>query len=440
MAKTKTILAIDDELSIRESFNLILSDHYKLEMAASGEAALKKITDQKIDLVFLDIRMPGIDGLESLRKILEIDPNIKVIMVTAVNDVQKASEAIRIGAYDYIIKPFDVEQILNLTKQALASQERNKETAYLKIKSEEHDDDLIGRSENIRQIENKIKDFKFDKPAIIIGAAGTEKTAIIKKLHYLSPHRSGPIHRVDLAKPLSLTEAQKLFLGKVSGESIFSLSSEKGALETAGNGTLVINNFENLPEEFLKQLLHIFLHQTFAKIDSFVTFPVDFGLMLTSSLDYPQLLTATGDLDWGIVMELSKLFDRPTDIATLLEYYMEKYKNFYYRNTKGFTKEAHDILINYTWPGNAEEIESLVIELLSRSHQEWINPKDLPIKILTSSYLYSLSHEDKKINFYSLEQDFEKAWIKKALEFTKQDKAQAAKLLKITSTILSAKI
>jgi len=114
-----SILVVDDELSIRESFSLILGGKYKLLLAASGEAALKTIADQKLDLVYLDIRMPGLNGLETLKRMKEIDPDLEIIMVTAVNDVQKASQAVKLEARDYIVKPFDVDHVLKLTEQIL---------------------------------------------------------------------------------------------------------------------------------------------------------------------------------------------------------------------------------------------------------------------------------------------------------------------------------
>ena len=139
------ILVVDDELSIRESFSLILDGRYKLITAASGEGALKAAADQKIDLAYLDIRMPGLDGLETLKRLKQIDPAIEVVMVTAVNEVNKASAAIKLGARDYIIKPFDVDAILKMTAAILRRQELLREGAAIQQKGKK----LIGQSERI---------------------------------------------------------------------------------------------------------------------------------------------------------------------------------------------------------------------------------------------------------------------------------------------------
>jgi DNA-binding NtrC family response regulator len=440
VAKPKTILAIDDELSIREAFKLILADDYNLQLAASGEAALKKIADQKIDLVFLDIRMPGLDGLESLKKIIEIDPAIKVVMVTAVNDVQKASEAIRIGAMDYIIKPFDVEQILNLTKLALASEEFKKETNGIKFKAQEKETGMIGQSEKIKSIDKTISALDKTKPVIILGPMGTEKNRIVQLIHERSSYNFGKIVEIDLSETYSLDDARRIFYGKVSGESIFTLASEKGALENANGGTLSVNNFENLPVEFIEALLNITRTHSFNKIDSFAPFPVDFNLVFTSNLGYFQISKLTGGLDWGQIIEVPALIDRPADLVMLLGYYFEQFKSHYRRGTKGFTKEALDLLTNYSWPGNTQEIIDLLKQILSGSNPEWITLKELPFKILLSSYFLSEEDEHAKLNYQHLESAFEMEWIKKALEAAKQDPAQAAKLLKITPTMLQAKI
>lgn len=151
------ILVVDDELSIRESFSLILEGKYKIVTAASGEGALKHVTDQKIDLVYLDIRMPGLDGLETLKRMKEIDPDIEIIMVTAVNDMRKANEAIKFGARDYIIKPFDVNAILKMTETLLRRKSLIHEGEAVQKEAQKKTARLVGRSKKWSRSQNSSK-------------------------------------------------------------------------------------------------------------------------------------------------------------------------------------------------------------------------------------------------------------------------------------------
>jgi DNA-binding NtrC family response regulator len=158
MEKPKgTILIVDDESSIRESFKLILEGSYQVHLAATGESALKKLADEKIDLIFLDVRMPGMNGLETLKRIKEIDPAVEVVMVTAVNEVQKAGQAIKGGAIDYVIKPFDVVQITNMVETVLKKKAIAKESKDVRQEVEylERHPILIGNSEKIQAIKNQ---------------------------------------------------------------------------------------------------------------------------------------------------------------------------------------------------------------------------------------------------------------------------------------------
>ncbi|MCX5726362.1 MAG: response regulator, partial [Candidatus Saganbacteria bacterium] len=180
-----TILIVDDEFSIRESFGLILEDSYNMLLAASGEAALKKIVDEKVHLVYLDIRMPGLDGLETLKRMKERDDSIQVIMVTAVNDVQKASQAIQFGAKDYVVKPFDVELIRNMTNKTLGRRELKEEGKKARAEGlREEIEEIIGSSGKIEEIANIIENISGkDMSILLAGEQGTEFELIAKAIH-----------------------------------------------------------------------------------------------------------------------------------------------------------------------------------------------------------------------------------------------------------------
>src|SRR5512136_2766701 len=175
MTNTGKVLIIDDEPSIRESFALILGGKYQVLLAASGEAGLKHAADQKIDLAFLDMRMPGLDGLSTLKRLKEIDPELEVVMVTAVNDIQKASEAIKYGAKNYLIKPFDVAAILKMTEAILRRRSLIIEEENIRKGTDKKQLKLVGQSEKIESILRNIKKIAAkDMRVLVLGEPGTE--------------------------------------------------------------------------------------------------------------------------------------------------------------------------------------------------------------------------------------------------------------------------
>ena len=240
MSEKPAILVVDDELSIRESFKLILSDKYYILTAASGEAAVKHAADNPLDLAFLDIRMPGMDGLETLKRIKEVNPELMVVMVTAVNDVQKASEAIRLGAQDYIVKPFDVNQVLKLASDLIMKKSILNEGRRAGQRFELTA--LIGTADKIEQVRKKAEEAAFNKNGVlIIGPEGCEREAVARLL--------SPDSTVDVRDPSS-----SLFK-KTEGSSVVDLKRVPGAIDPTGEGSVFIDHAELLPPWAQEELI-----------------------------------------------------------------------------------------------------------------------------------------------------------------------------------------
>lgn len=384
------ILIIDDELSIRESFALILEDDYKISLAASGEAGLKILSDQEIDLVFLDIRMTGLNGIETLKKIKEIDSAIEVIMVTAVNDVQKASEAIRFGARDYVVKPFEVSQIQELTQKILAKKKIINQETKVQTSLIANEYKLIGQSDRIKEIQRTIHGLKGKERVLITGEPGTERSLIAAIIHFQGKRREQPFKIIDLSAGLSLLDIKELF----------NFSSTK-----AFNGTLFINNLERLPNDILQELMRL--------------------------KPEPQLIGGCGEdvskLDKDIfeyfsdvILSLAPLRKRVIDIPLLINYYLEKYNNQYHKNIK-LSPEIMEMLINYSWPQNTLQLEN-VIECLVLSSKGIVSFTDLPLEIALKTSPKS------KINLIT---EFEKDYINNIFEKSGKDAKKTAAFLGI---------
>ncbi|MFH1826574.1 MAG: response regulator [bacterium] len=384
------ILVVDDELSIRESFSLILEGKYDIVLAASGEAALKVIAEQKVDMVYLDIRMPGMDGLETLAKIKALDPDPEVIMITAVNDVQKASQAIKLDARDYVVKPFDVEHILKLTEQILLKRSILDQSNKAQQKTPPP---LVGQSEKIRQILKAIDKLEGSEHVLLIGEKGTEKESIARLIHTKSQKTQAPFVAIDLSNNLPTDQIKKLVIDQ-------------------DQGTLFINNIEAFPTELLTDLLP------------------QVRLITATSLDLPKHNNVLAGYFAEVVILVPSLRQRSADIPLLIHYFIDHF-NLSHRRQVKITKEAEDALTNYLWPGNTRQLELVIEKLILATEKNQIDLTDLPIDILLQT------SETGGENFLAL---FEQAYIQTVFNNQDKDQARTSAFLGITPTVLETKI
>ncbi|MCX5750923.1 MAG: sigma-54 dependent transcriptional regulator [Candidatus Saganbacteria bacterium] len=444
----KTILVTDDEVSIRESFSLILGKDYNLLLAASGEAALKQLADQKIDLIFLDVRMPGMTGLEALERIRSIDKDVPVIMVTAVNDVSKAAEATKKGAQQYLIKPFNVNQILALVASTLRKRSLSKEARKIRQEAEEMHMllDIVGQSDKILAVKESIEQAAGqDYPVFIIGAPGTEKEIAASLIHIKSSRSSFPLTSLNLGKGLNHYKAKQLFEGAKTGQSTFTLGKETGLLEKTNGGTLLLNNFENLPLSYQMELVKILKAKKTKDPETGLEFILDLRIIATSNY-HPQELAQNNLLDVELFKELSQitieipnLRSRSTDIPILVTEWLEKINQKHSLGIKGFTKDALDTLSAYDWPGNLSQLVNILEKIALTTESELISVEEIPLDILLSSPIALSSKESEKLSQDAILGSFEKSYIENLLERTSGDKNATASLLGLTPNAFAIK-
>ena len=403
------ILVVDDELSIRESFSLILEGKYKVLLAASGEGALKAIADQKVDLVYLDIRMPGLDGLETLKRMKEIDPEVEVIMVTAVNDVQKASEAIKFGARDYVVKPFDVDAILKMTAFVIRRKEliREGEAAYKKLPQ------LIGQNEKIIAIVKTIEKIAAkDLRVLISGEPGTEKEVVAALIHNSSPRSEYPFRSLHLSAQMPPSEIKTELFGGGKSSTIVDLEKTIGLFEEARGGTVFLNHIEYLPANLFSTSLEV-------------------RLIAGSSVDLAESSKELFDFFSEVFVTLPPLRDRISDLPLFINYFLERFSEKYGKEVRGVSSEVEEIFSNYAWPGNTAELESLFERLVITASSDQITIADLPIDLLLNSSGAPGSE------YFSA---FEKEYFRRIFEQSGHNKEKAAAILKITPAILETKL
>ncbi|MFA5839960.1 MAG: sigma-54 dependent transcriptional regulator [Candidatus Margulisiibacteriota bacterium] len=420
------ILVVDDELSIRESFSLILESQYKVQTAATGEAALKAVTGQKFDLAFLDVRMPGLDGLETLKRLKQIDSDLEVIMVTAVNDMRKASEAVKLGARDYIIKPFDVNQILKLTEKILIRKGLLHESLSIQNSLHLSSNDLIGQSEKYTAFMQAVNNLKDTSPLLIMGENGTEKEALIEYLIQKSHRSSLPYKKLVIFSALSPLKVKALLFGREKGANTIELQGESGILEQAKGGTVYLENFDALSEESFK----IIASGQFTRLGGTEPTPIESLIIASTFSTFLQNNRAAADYFGQNIITIPPLRERLSDIPLLINNLIERFGAIY-KSERTFSPTAMEVLTNYNWPGNMAELENIIERAYLYSSAPQIDIENLSIDLLLHSPASFGSN---------LVANFEKEYISNIFKKYNGDKDKSAAILGVTTAFLEARI
>jgi len=399
--------------------------------------------------VLLDVRMPGMDGMETLKRIKEIDDAIEVIMVTAVNDVQKAGEAITLGANNYIVKPFDVEQILSMTKALLNKKMFKKEAGAIQkeAKRERSDSDIIGSSKQVLEILKKIDTLgSNDAPVLIIGPAGSEKSEVASAIHKKCARSQSPIFEISLSKDLSEEYTGNILFGTGKGSFINELTKDKGIFELSSGGSIVINNIENASLSTQSLILDIIRNKLMRRKGSSTPINIDIRVIVTTGLDLKQL-SDEGKFSKELLEVFSEgtvilpaLSDRAGDIADISAHLLEKYNQNYNKSIKEVSKNTLEAFSYYKFSGNYAELRDIIENAVIASTSDTIKLGDVPMSVLSQIDYISSLDENKAIHFDTLNNMFEREYIFNTLKKTNFDLQSASQILGINQNILSSKI
>ncbi len=444
----KKILIVDDEKNVRDSIGLILSNTYEPLYAASGEEAIKIYQDEKPYLVLLDIIMPNTDGLQVLERLKEIDRSAVVIMVTAVTVLSTAIEAMRKGAYDYIQKPFNADELKVKVNKAVTAKDMVNEIKFLRSEiSRKYDfENIVGNSKAIQDIFAKIKQIADSKTTVLItGESGTGKELIAKSIYYHSSRNNKPFIAINCAAiPDTLIESE--LFGHEKGAFTDASARRAGQFELANEGTLFLDEIGDLSLATQAKILRVLQEREFLRVGGVKTIKVDVRLIAATNKDLEKA-TREGrfreDLFYRInviPIYLPPLRERKDDIPLLIDYFINK-KSIDGRKRK-FSQEAMDIMLNYHWPGNIRELENVIERVITLTPDNIIKIEDLPQNI-TNETKAGLMKDDILSGRLSLEEaisSFEKEIILTALEKTNYVQTQAANLLGISRRILKYKM
>ncbi len=441
MDNKPSILVVDDELIVRDSLtDWLAEDGYDVSAVKNGKEAIKSIQEKDWDILLVDLKMPGLSGLDVLSRVKEINPEIPVIIMTAYATVDTAVEAIKKGAYDYITKPFNPEEITLTLRKIVAHQKLIKENILLRdeLKKRYHLGNIVGKSPKMLKVFELVKMVANTKSNVLItGESGTGKEVIARAIHETGDRKDGPFIAVSCAAlPDTLLESE--LFGYEKGAFTGAVNSRKGKIELADKGTLFLDEIGEISTKTQLDLLRFLEERKFRRLGGEKLISVDVRIITATNRDL-ELAIKQGifrsDLYYRlnvVKIHLPPLRERKPDIPLLAQHFLEKYKLENRKEIEGFSPETLNLLIEYNWPGNVRELENVIERATVVSKENLITPKDLPENVKKKK-----SPEFGRIS--SLK-DMEKNYIKQILEETNWNIRLSAQKLGIARSSLYRKI
>jgi len=436
------LIIVDDERIVRESLKHWFEEEgYIIDTAENGNEALQKFSVNKYDLALLDMKMPGMTGLELLKKIREIDENCVSILITAFASVPTAIQALKDGAYDYVTKPIDPDELNNIVKNALESVKLKTENKKLKGRLEDMSvpDNLVGESPQMKRITELIRTVSdSDSTVLIRGESGTGKELVAKAIHANSRRKYFPIITVNCgALSESLLESE--LFGHEKGAFTGAHFRRKGKFEIANGGTIFLDEIGSISQKTQVDLLRVIETKKFNRVGGNDLVESDFRLITATNEPLEKLMEEgkfRKDLYYRlnvITITLPPLRERKDDIALLANHFIKKYSELMNKNVTGFSDAAMDFLLKYDFPGNVRELENTIERAIVVGKGNIIQLEDLSLDINGDSYGF----EDDTVG--SLE-DVEKKYIIKVLGENKWNISKSAEILGFERVTLYNKI
>jgi two-component system, NtrC family, response regulator PilR len=466
MSKAR-ILIIDDEESPRESLRFILKDRYDLTLAENGMVGLEALgKNGPFDVVLLDMKMPQMDGLEVLGKILQSAPAMPVVMVTAITEAKPAVQAMKMGASDYLNKPFDVDEIRLVVDRLLKEKALEQEVGRLRteLQSVSKFENIVGTGVAMQKVYTLIQRIMdTETTALVLGETGTGKELVARALHYNSVRREGPFIPVHCAAiPSELLESE--LFGHEKGSFTGALQRRIGMFEAACGGTLFLDEIGEMPLGTQSKLLRAIQEREIRRVGGQETISINVRLVCATNRDLEREVKRGGfreDLYYRInvvPVVIPALRERKEDIPQLALHFAERFAKELNRAVPQFTPPAMEMLVSYPWPGNVRELEHAIERLLVTCDSERISAEDLPFVIsqadVATAQIASrlaattpnpklgekLEFDDGGLDLPKVTEDIERRAIEEALRRTSGIITEAARALHITRRMLRYKM
>jgi len=432
MARNK-VLVVDDEKNQREIYTLILEDDgYQVTTAQSGEQALRFARESQFDLVLTDYMMTGMDGLTLLNELLKIDPSIIVVMMTAHGSVESVKEALRGGAFDYLEKPIDREQLLKIVQNALGKLNRI-------------DDEIIGQSDEMERVKKMICKVAGSSSTVLIrGDSGVGKERVARAIHKASPRANEVFQAVNCAAINENLIESELF-GHEKGSFTGAHAQKKGQFEIADQGTLFLDEIGDLNISMQAKILRALQEKEVMRVGGTRPIKVDVRVIAATNRDL-EAMAREGrfreDLYYRlniIPIVIPPLRNRRDDIPALVDFFIAKHSVGSHREIRGLTASARNLIMSYSWPGNVRQLESAIERAILLCEGTEIDAEDLPVEIRqegTSAAAFNFKLPPEGISF----EDVERSLITQAMEQTNWNITRAAKLLGLSFRTLQYRL
>ena len=443
-----TLLIVDDEPGARQSLEVILEDDFHVLTAENGQEALQIIQKEPVDLVLLDVHMPEMDGLEILRRIKKQDEEIDVIMVSALNLARKAVDAMKLGAYDYITKPYEPEDILSTVARVISKRNLRKELDFLRgeVEASRGFDQIISQNKAMLEIFERVKKVAFTSTNVLItGESGTGKELIARSIHRQGNRKHAPFVAINCAAIASELMESEMF-GHEKGAFTGAHTRTIGKFEHAHGGTLFLDEISVLRSDLQAKLLRVLQEREIERIGSNKLIKVDIRVISATNTNLENAV-AQGQFRQDLYFRLNvvpisipPLRERKEDIPLLAKHFLDKFNTAFNKKIPGFSEKALDALTRYHWPGNIRELENLVerIVVLAPGNEK-IDLKDIPLEILMNSGQNIQEREVKEGGLLKIREAIEKRIILNILEASQWNQSETAKILKVNRNTLLQK-
>ncbi len=445
--RRKTLLVVDSDEEIRELLTAALRRDYRVLRAATGEAALQIMQKEDVDLMLLEVHLPGISGFEVLKIARENWPYVEVIAISNTKELDIAIEAMRHGAYHYISKEIDPESIRTLFANAAERQDLSRDVTRLKEEVAEQNDRefVVGPSRSTRNVVELIqKVAKISATVLVLGESGTGKELLARLIHRESGRPTAPFVAVNLAAiPKELVESA--LFGHEKGAFTGAIRQQLGKFELAAGGTLFLDEIGDLKYELQAKLLRAIQEEEIERVGGTHPIKTDLRLIAATNVDLEKAVKEgrfREDLYYRlnvIPIRMPALRDRLEDLPELARFFLRRYNSKFRKNIQGIADSTLDILSSYWWPGNIRELENLIERLVAVSDKNWITDEDLPYEL----HVAKLDTQDHAATENLLERalsTFERNFIVRALEKSSWNVTATSRALGIPLSTLKFKM
>jgi DNA-binding NtrC family response regulator len=447
------ILIVDDEAAIKKALTkFMVSLGYDVDAASDGAEAIEKAKDKIYDLVISDLKMPNMSGIELIKQLQKINPQIVSLIMTGFGTIESAIEAIKSGVFHYITKPFELDDVAMLVEKALkfSRLENQNEMLQRQVKMQYHFDNIVGCSEKLKEVFQLVqKVAETDSTVLITGASGTGKELIARAIHYNSKRSKQAMVPVNCgAIPENLLETE--LFGYVKGAFTGAIKSKVGKFELAHGGTIFLDEIGDMSLKLQVKMLRVLQERRFEPVGSTTTIDIDTRVIAATHYDLEELVQQgrfREDLFYRlnvIPIAIPPLRERVSDIPLLIKHFCGVYSKNNQVAKPELSPEVMNVFMNYKWPGNVRELENTIERLTVLRPGKEIVTADLPEKFtkLTNAYFFKagVTIPDSGISLKGVVEDFENSLIEKALSKTNWNKNKAAHLLRLNRTTLVEKI